>query len=54
MIKPCAVVTGGGRVKKPPSHPIPVSRPLQLLGTDVVDLPLTDQGNRQVVVIQDQ
>lgn len=35
--------------------PIPVSRPFQILGIDIMDLPLTDQGNKHdiVVVIQD-
>ena len=49
----CAIVTGSARVNKPPLHPIPVSRPFQMLAIDVMDLPLTDQGNRHVVVIQD-
>ena len=49
----CVIVTGGGRASRPPLHPIPVSKPLQILGIDVMDLPLTDQGNRHVVVIQD-
>ena len=48
-----AIVMGSGRVNKPPLHPIPMSRPFQILGIDVMDLPLTDQGNRHVVVIQD-
>ena len=46
----CAVAVGTGRRAKPP---IPVSRPFQILGIDVMDLPLTDRGNRHVVVIQD-
>ena len=49
----CAIVMGSGRVNKPPLHPIPVSRPFQILGIDVMDLPVTDQGNKHVVVIQD-
>lgn len=40
----CAIITGGKRVNKPPLHPIPVSRPFQILGIDVMDLPLTDQA----------
>ena len=48
----CAVVSGNGRVSKPPLHPIPVSRPFQILGIDIMDLPLTDQGNKHVVLIQ--
>ena len=49
----CAIVTGSGRVNRPPLHPIPVSRPFQILGIDIMDLPVTDQGNKHVVVIQD-
>ena len=39
----CAIVTGRGRVNRPPLHPIPVSRPFLILGIDVMDLPLTDK-----------
>ena len=49
----CAVVTGTGRKIKPPLHPIPVSRPFQILGIDVMDLPLTEKGNKHIIVIQD-
>ena len=49
----CAIVAGNGRVNRPPLHPIPVSRPFQILGIDVMDLPSTERGNKHVVVIQD-
>ena len=49
----CAVATGSGRRIKPPLQPIPVSRPFQILGIDIMDLPLTDRGNSHVVVVQD-
>ena len=49
----CVVAMGTGRKNKPPLHPIPVQRPFQILGIDVMDLPLTERGNRHVVVIQD-
>ena len=49
----CAIVTGGSRASRPPLHPIPVSRPFQILGIDIMDLLLTDQGNKHVVVVQD-
>ena len=49
----CAVATGAGRRIKPPLQPIPVSRPFQILGIDIMDLPLTDRGNSHVVVVQD-
>ena len=46
----CAVVTGGGRHYRSPLHPIPVSRPFQIVG---VELPRTESGNRYVLVFQD-
>ena len=49
----CAVVTGAGRQHKPPLHPIPVERPFQKVGVDIMDLPLTERGNRHVIVFQD-
>ena len=49
----CAIVRGGGRVYRPPLHPIPVRRPFQILGVDIMDLPVTQLGNRHVVVFQD-
>ena len=49
----CAIVTGGGRQPKPPLKPIPVQRPFQIIGLDVMDLSCTEQGNKHVVVFQD-
>ena len=49
----CATVTGGGRVAKPPLHPIHVERPFQILGVDVMELPKTTSGNKYVLVFQD-
>lgn len=49
----CAIMSGVHRRVKPPLHPILVSRPFQILGIDIMDLPLTDSGNRHVIVIQD-
>ena len=49
----CVTVTGGGRHHHPPLHPIPVSRPFQIVGVDVMELPKTDHGNRYVLVFQD-
>ena len=48
-----ANVMGSGRVNKPPLHPIRVTRQFQILGIDVMDLPVIDQDNKHVVVIQD-
>ena len=49
----CATVTGGGRVAKPPLHPIHVERPFQILGVDVMELPKTTSGNKYALVFQD-
>ena len=49
----CAIVNGSGGINKPPLNPIPVQRPFQIIGVDVMDLPVTEQGNRHVVVFQD-
>ena len=49
----CAVVTGGGRHYRAPLHPIPVSRPFQIVGVDILELPATDRGNKYVLVFQD-
>ena len=49
----CVVVAGGGRVLRPELHPIPVSQPFQIIGVDVIDLPLTTRGNKHVLVFQD-
>ena len=49
----CAIVSGSGRVNRPPLHPIPVQRAFQIVGVDVMDLPVTEAGNRHVVVFQD-
>ena len=50
--KACPECYGVGRRTKVPLHPIPVWRPFQILGIDVMDLPVTERGNRHVVVIQ--
>ena len=49
----CAITTGFGRRVKPSLHPIPVERPFQILGIDIMDLPITENGNKHVIVIQD-
>ena len=49
----CAIATRTRRRIKPPLQPIPVSRPFQILGIDIMDLPTTDRGNSHVVVVQD-
>ena len=49
----CAIVTPSGKENKPPLHPIPVSRPFQIIGVDMMNLPVTKSGNRHAVVFQD-
>jgi len=44
----CAIVNGTGRVNRPPLHPIPVQRPFQIIGVDIMDLLLTTSGNRHI------
>ena len=47
----CAIVTGTvvGKLK-PPLHPIPVQQAFQIVGVDVMDLPVTESGNKHVLV----
>ena len=49
----CAVVEGTGRRQKPLLQPIVTERPFQIIGVDIMELPITTQGNRYVVVFQD-
>ena len=49
----CVFVSGSGKCTKPPLHPIPVSKPFQIVGVDVMDLPMTADGNKHMVVFQD-
>ena len=49
----CAVVRGSGRLQRPPLHPIEVSHPFQILGVDIMELPLTKSGNQYAIVFQD-
>ena len=49
----CAIVTGGGRHVKQPLHPIPVQKIFQIIGLDIMNLPVTEQGNKHVIVFQD-
>ena len=49
----CATVTGSSRQHRPPLKPIPIQRPFQKIGVDIMDLPCTEQGNKHVIVFQD-
>ena len=49
----CVTVSGSDKHVRPPLHPIPVQRPFQIVGVDVMGLPATEKGNKHVVVFQD-
>ena len=49
----CASRRGGRKPPRPPLHPIPVGGPFHCLGVDVLQLPLTRNSNRYVVVFAD-
>ena len=49
----CAIATGGSCPGRPPLSPILVQRPFQIVGVDLMELPLTIQGNKYVLVFQD-
>ena len=49
----CAIMSGSARVNRPPLHPITVQRAFQIVGVDIMDLPVTDAGNKHVVILQD-
>jgi len=42
-------VTGSGR-KQQPLMPIAVNHPFQIIGVDIMELPLTTNGNRHAIV----
>ena len=48
-----AVVMGGGRRQVPSLQPIPVQRPFQIFGVDIMELPITKSGKRCVIVFWD-
>ena len=49
----CTTVTGSSRQHRPPLQPIPMQRPFQKIGVDIMDLPCTEQGSKHVIVFQD-
>ena len=49
----CALVTCVGRKQSPPMKPIPVHHPFQIVDVDIMELPLTTNGNRYAIVFQD-
>ena len=50
---PCEARKGPGRSTRPPLQPIPVGGPFHRVGVDVLQLPLTRNGNSYVVVFLD-
>lgn len=49
----CVTRKGSGRAVKPPLVPIPVGGPFHRMGVDILQLPLTESGNRYVVIFMD-
>ena len=49
----CAIATGVGRRQLPPMKSIPVDHPFQIVGVDIMELPLTTNGNKYAIVFQD-
>ena len=49
----CMFGHGSGRTQRPPLEPIPVQRPFQIWGVDIVELPRTRKGNCYAIVFQD-
>ena len=49
----CAIVEGTGRRQKPLLQPIVTEHPFQIVGVDIMELPVTTQGNRYAIVFQD-
>jgi len=49
----CAIVQGIGKREKLPLHPIVTERSFQIVGVDIMELPITTRGNQYVIVLQD-
>ena len=49
----CAARKGTGRASRPLLQPIPVGGPFHRVGVDVLQLPLTESGNKYIVVFLD-
>ena len=46
------IVQGAGRKQRPPLHPTLTEYLFQIVGVDVMELPMTTRGNKYVVVLQ--
>ena len=49
----CATIAGVGLSNKPSLHPIPVQRRFQIVGVDIMELPITMNRNHYIIVLQD-
>ena len=49
----CAIVNASEKINQLLLHPLSAEQVLQIIGVDVIDLLLTDNGNHHVVVFQD-
>ena len=49
----CATVTRPGRKQLPPLQSVPVNHPFQIVGMDIMELPLTISGNKYTILFQD-
>ena len=49
----CTIVERKEQKKIPPLMPIPVDHPFQIMGVDIMELPLTTKGNKYLIVFQD-
>ena len=49
----CATFNGSGRRHHPPLKPLPLGAPFERLGIDIMEMPLTQDGNRYAVVMMD-
>ena len=48
----CVVVSGTGKHARPLLKPIQISRPFQIMGVDIMELPVSRRGNQYVIVFQ--
>ena len=49
----CATVSRPGKKHSPPLHSIPFNQPFQILGADIMKLPLTTNRNKYAIVFRD-
>ena len=49
----CAIVEGTGRKQKPLLQPIVIECPFQIVGVDIMELPVTAWGNWYAIIFKD-